>query len=398
MTLSANTTNSWRISSIDLVRGLVMVIMALDHTRDFFHADASVFNPTDLTKTTPILFFTRWITHFCAPTFVLLAGVAVRISRERKTPKELALFLVTRGLWLVILELTIIRFSFFFNLTYDFTVLQVIWVIGWSMVVLATFVFLPEIITLATGLLIIVAHNSLDLIQIKPEEQGYVLWSILHQTGFFAIAEGKNIGAFYAFIPWLGIMLTGFGIGRWFTAKYSSEQRKKSLLLTGLSAVGLFIAIRWTNLYGDPAEWSGQKDFLYTIMSFLNCEKYPPSLLYTLMTLGPVLVLLALLEGKEISFSKPLIIFGRVPLFYYVIHFYLIHASSLLLYMIYTGTSLSKVKFGFNDGFGGIPFGYGYSLPWVYVAWMCLLLVLYPLCNWYNKYKSTHKAAWLSYL
>lgn len=386
-----------RISSIDIVRGFVMVIMALDHTRDFFHADANVFSPTDLTQTNPVLFFTRWITHFCAPTFVLLAGVAIRISMQRKTPKELAIFLLTRGLWLVILELTVIRFSFFFNLTYDFTVLQVIWVIGWSMVVLAAFVFLPDLLVLTLGLLIIAGHNALDLIQIKADEQGFVIWAILHQTGVFPIGEGKVVGAFYAFIPWLGIMMTGFGLGRWFTSAYTSEQRKKFLMLTGLVAIALFIVLRWINIYGDPTPWSGQKDMLFTVMSFLNCQKYPPSLLYTLMTLGPVMLLLAWLEGKEIRFTMPLIIFGRVPLFYYVLHFYLIHASSLVLYIVTSGTPFSAVKFGANDGFGGIPFGYGYSLPWVYVAWVSVLLVLYPLCTVYNRYKSTHKQAWLSY-
>jgi uncharacterized membrane protein len=387
-----------RISSIDLVRGIIMIIMALDHTRDFFHADANVFQPTDLTKTNPILFFTRWITHFCAPTFVFLSGTAARISLQRKSKKELSMFLLTRGLWLVILEFTIVRFGILFNLYYDFVIMQVIWVIGTSMIVLSALVFLPEMVIGILGLIFILGHNAFDAHPLDPTDSGYTIWAILRQTGAIPLDANHLVLAFYPLIPWLGIMLVGYAIGKWYTREYDATQRRKQLLTAGIIAVLLFIVLRFINIYGDPAPWSTQKNIVFTILSFINCTKYPPSLLYTLMTLGPVLIILSWMEGKELNFLKPALVFGRVPLFYYVLHFYLIHTISLISYMIINDKSLSEVDFHFGNAFGGIPTGWGYSLGIVYIAWISVVVALYPVCKWYNRYKSTHSYTWLSYV
>jgi len=388
-----------RINSIDLMRGIVMVIMALDHTRDFFHINANVFDPTDLTRTSPILFFTRWITHYCAPTFVFLSGVSIAISLERKTRKDLSFFLLTRGLWLVLLEVTFIRFSFVFNLYYDFNVFQVIWAIGMSMILLSALIFIPQRWLLIIGLVIVFGHSTFDFFRLQPEDKGYVVWTILRQAGFVPISEGHGLLALYPLIPWLGIMLTGIGLGQLYRSGFDSLKRKKLLLQLGAAAVALFIVLRLIDVYGDPQHWSVQKNWLFTLMSFLNCAKYPPSLLFTLMTLGPVLLLLSWMEGRELKILNPFLVFGRVPLFYYILHFYVIHAASLVAFMIRYDKSLSEVDFHFfHNTFGGIPFGVGYGLPWVYVAWATLIACLYPICRWYNHYKSTHRYVWLSYL
>ena len=387
-----------RISSIDIVRGIVMVIMALDHTRDFFHADANLYNPTDLSKTTTILFFTRWITHYCAPTFVFLSGVSVYISQQRKTKKELTFFLLTRGIWLLLLEFTVIRLGIIFNLYYDVLVFQVIWVIGLSMVVLSGLIYLPFRAIVAIGVLIVAGHDLLHGISFAPEDPFFVFFSLFHRGGFITVSPGVSFLIMYPFLPWLGIMLLGYGVGRWYVKGIDPAARKKFLLRAGLSAVGLFIVLRGVNLYGDPAPWALQQSGIFTLLSFLNTTKYPPSLLYTLMTIGPGLILLAWLEGKQVDLLKPFVVFGRVPMLYYILHFYLIHLASVVSYMIIAGKSFAEIDFHFSTAFGGIPYGYGYGLVVVYAVWISVVLVLYPICSAYNRYKSTHDAWWLSYL
>lgn len=382
------------------MRGVVMIIMALDHTREYFHADALLYDPTDLTKTYPVLFFTRWITHFCAPTFVLLAGVAARLSLQRKSKNELSLFLITRGVWLVLLEVTVIRFSFFFNLYYDALIFQVIWAIGISMIVLAAVIRLPMYLIVILGAAITLGHDALNMaIRLQPGEPLYVLWAFVQQSGFFPATPNHFIMVPYPVLPWLGIMILGYAMGEWFTPAYDSR-RSKLLFRTSMLAIAGFVILRLTNLYGDPAPWSQQKDVVFTLLSFLNCTKYPASLLYILMTLGPVLLLLSWMEKRpdKIKKWKAVEVFGRVPLFYYILHFYLIHLGSILLYMITTGKSFSELDFHFNAGFGGLPPGAGYILAWTYVVWIAVVLITYPVCKWYNQYKSTHKQWWLSYL
>jgi uncharacterized membrane protein len=387
-----------RIASIDLMRGIVMVIMALDHARDFYHADAFVYDPLNLERTTPFLFFTRFITHFCAPTFVLLAGTAVRISEQRKTKKEISWFLLTRGLWLILLEVTVVRFSMFFQLYYDVTVFQVIWAIGFCMVLLSAVVHLPFNAILALGLIITVGHNLLGSITLQAGDRFVVLWTFVHQFNFVELAPGKSAFVPYPFLPWFGILLLGYSMGEWFRKGFNPIRRRQLLLRTGVGAILLFIVLRSFNLYGDPAEWSVQKNFIFTFLSFMNVTKYPVSLQYALITLGPVLILLSKLEKVNIPALHPFGVIGRVPLFYYILHFYLLHLGAIILYMINTGKSISEVDLHFSAGFGGLPPGYGYSLVGAYVAWLAVVLILYPVCNWYNTYKTSHKQWWLSYL
>ena len=387
-----------RVASIDIIRGLVMVIMALDHTRDFFHADVALYDPTDLTQTNPALFFTRWITHFCAPTFVFLSGVSAYISTQRKTTRELSRFLFTRGVWLVILEFTVVRFGIVFNLYYDFVIFQVIWVIGASMVVLSALVYLRREIILALGLILIFGHNLLDVIRINPGEPGHFIWAIMQQSGFFPIAPGHVVLAAYPLLSWLGIMLVGYGIGFLYDRDFETSRRRRILMYSGAACLTIFIALRFTNAYGDPSPWSAQKNLTFTLLSFINVTKYPVSLLYTLLMLGPVLLLLPLVENLRTKVAEPLRIIGRVPLFYYILHFYLIHLSSLIVYMINQDKSWSDLDFNFSAGFGGIPAGVGYTLPWVYLAWICIVSALYPVCERYFQYKSQRNHWWLGYL
>ena len=383
-----------RISSIDVMRGIVMVIMALDHVRDFFHADAGLFNPADMTKTNPILFYTRWITHFCAPTFIFLSGVSARIGLQRKTTKQLSLYLFTRGLSLIIIEQTLFRFGFTFSLQYDLFFFLVLWSIGGSMIVLAGLVFLSPRIIFIIGLVIIFGHNVFDGMRLTPADSGYGVWTFLMQSGFVPPAFAVP----YSLIPWLGILLAGYGIGGLYTNNFDPAQRRKILFNTGLAATVLFLVMRAINIYGDPAPWAVQKDTLFTIMSFMNTTKYPVSLLFTLMIIGPVLMMLSGLEKVNNKTLERVSVFGRVPLFYYLGHFVVIHAAALIAYLIISGVSFSELDFTFSKGVGGIPRGFGYTLEWTYVAWVGTILVMYPLCVWYDKYKRNHKSWWLSYL
>lgn len=387
-----------RIASIDLIRGIVMVIMALDHARDFYHADAFVYDPLNLERTTPFLFFTRFITHFCAPTFVLLAGTAVRISEQRKSKKEISWFLLTRGLWLIILELTVVRFGILFNLYYDVVIFQVIWAIGFSMVLLAAAVHLPFRMILALGLLITLGHDLLHAIKLQADDPLIVLWTLVHQFNFVQLAPGVAALVPYPFLPWFGILLLGYCMGELYRSGFDISGRQEILKTIGIISIIAFFFLRYFNLYGDPSPWSEQKNFVYSVLSFLNVTKYPVSLQYTLITVGPVLILLSWLERVNTSWLKPFVIVGRVPLFYYILHFYLLHCGAILLLMLRTGKSLAEIDFHFNAGFGGLQPGEGYSIGVVYTAWIAVVLILFPLCKWYNHYKTTRKHWWLSYL
>ena len=385
-----------RLDSIDLLRGLVMVLMALDHTRDFFHS--GVFrgeDPLDLSRTSALLFFTRWITHFCAPVFVFLAGTGAFLSTTRgKTSRELSWFLVSRGLWLVLLELTWVRWagwSFAINLHEHWG--NVIWAIGWSMVALAALIRLPLWATAVVGLVMIATHNAVD--GIRPGDLGAWgwLWRLLHAGGSFEFAPGYRLGAGYPLIPWIGVMAIGYSFGA-LVARPSLE-RQKWLLRLGLALVVLFVALRLLNAYGDPKPWSQQRNGLFTLFSFLDCHKYPPSLCYLLMTLGPSLLLLAWLERGTPRWLRWVLVFGRVPLFYYLLHLPLIHGLSVLVHWL---------RFGHADWLWGntegikAPTGAGFDLIWVYVAWAAVLLILYPVCKWFAELKRRRRDAWLSYL
>lgn len=379
--------NQQRISSLDVARGLIMIIMALDHTRDYFHADAFVFNPTDLEKTHTALFFTRWITHFCMPGFVLLSGLAANISLQRKSKAELSRYLFTRGLWFVVLEITVLRFGYFFNFYFDVTILSVLWLFGICMMMLAALIHLPDRWILILGLIIVAGHNLLAGVSIEPASLGFVPWTILMSRGFLAVTPDIAFVVTYPIIPWLGIMLLGYSMGIWYTSTEAAT-RQKLLFRTGLACVIAFILFRFINLYGDPAPWAAQQSSWYSVLSFLNTSKYPPSFLFTLMTMGPLLMLLAWLEQLEIKPWNILLTVGRVPLFYFIVHFYLIHTFALVSTVLRTGKSFAEIDLHFAKSFGGITPEGGYTLGWVYLFWIVVVLLMIPLCNAYNRLKS----------
>ncbi|HUI09688.1 MAG TPA: heparan-alpha-glucosaminide N-acetyltransferase domain-containing protein [Bacteroidota bacterium] len=381
-----------RLDSIDLLRGLVMVIMALDHVRDYFTNVR--FDPLDLTQTTGALAFTRLVTHFCAPVFVFLAGTGAYLSLSRgKSRGQLAKFLLTRGLWLIVLELTVVRLGWEFNFNYSLAFVQVIWAIGWSMIALAALVFLPLRIAGLIGVAMIVTHNLTD--SVDPGRLGIFgwPWQVLHAGGFIPYAPGRLFLVAYPLIPWIGVMAAGFAFGEVF--KTDAEKRKRLLYGIGGCMVLLFVALRSWNIYGDPTPWSVQATGILSVVSFLNCQKYPPSLLYLLMTLGPAIALLPLLEkwkGKTAGFF---LVYGRVPMFYYILHLFLFHTLALA----------TAALMGFDTGFlFGNPFGsrwpdaWGFGLAGVYAFWALTVLLLYPLCRWFSLLKQRRKDAWLSYL
>ncbi len=391
--MSTIKTGTARITSIDLLRGIVMIIMALDHVRDYFHANSMFFEPTDLSQTSPELFFTRWITHFCAPVFVFLAGTSAFLSGQRKTKKQLSRFLLTRGFWLILIEFTVVNFAWSFNIKLPFIGMGVIWALGISMIALAGFIYLPLKIILAVGFMIVFGHNLLDGIHFKN-----VFWSVLHEPRVFRIDDTHLIRFTYPVLPWIGIMLLGYCFGRLYSKEFSAEKRKKWLLIIGTAAIALFIIIRAINIYGDPESWSTHNSSAFTILSFLNTTKYPPSLLYTLMTLGPSMIFLAFAEKPLNRFTAAITCIGRVPMFYYILHLYLIHLLAMLAAEI-SGFNWSDMILQRRTWVDPQLKGYGFSLGVTYLVWIGVVLLLYPLCKWYDKYKTAHKEKWwLSYL
>ena len=312
--LGESLNGSSRLYSVDMLRGLVMVIMALDHVRDFF-SNAYSFNPTDLTQTNAALFFTRWVTHFCAPVFVFLAGTGAFLSTSRgKTKKHLAGFLLSRGLWLVFLDLFFVHtFGWWFNVDYHLLYGDVLWAMGWSMVVMAGLVFLPIWSITAVGIAMVTLHNIFDGVRADSLGSFRWLWAILHSGDMLETLPGVHFIPGYPLVPWIGVMAAGYGFGT--LMLHAQDKRRKVLLVLGIGLTVAFIVIRATNLYGDPHTWSVQQTSLFTFLSFINCEKYPPSLLYLLMTLGPAITALALFERIRNSISRPFVTLGRVPLF-----------------------------------------------------------------------------------
>lgn len=387
-----------RISSIDIARGIIMVIMALDHTRDFFHTTAFVFSPTDLSKTNTALFFTRWITHFCMPVFVLLAGTATRISLNQKSKKELSLFLLTRGVWMVLLEIIVMRFAFFFNFYFDVTLLGVLWLFGTCMILMSALIFLSDRTLLVIGLVLTAGCDLARMIPVPPTHPLFAAWTLLMSAGFLNLTANVAVITTYPTIPWLGVMLLGYSLGKLYGSNIGQSKRVRTLVQMGIASLMLFVVLRFLNVYGDPAPWSVQANGMFTFLSFLNATKYPVSLLFILMTLGPLLLLLAALEKLNTKALAPFLTIGRVPLFYFIVHFYLIHVFALLFFMQRTGKSFSEIDLHFAKSFGGITPEGGYSLRWVYVAWFGVVLIMYVLCRWYESYKSSHRKWWLSYL
>lgn len=383
-----------RIESIDLLKGLVMVVMALDHTRDYFHFSAFFFDPTDPSQTTWPIYFTRWITHYCAPTFCFLAGTSAFLVGLRKSKNELSGFLLKRGLWLVVIELTVVNFAWYFDVHFSSPGLLVIWSLGISMIVLAGLVYLPRVAILAFSLVIIFGHNLLDTIHF----QGNYLWAILHDPAIFTYSETSRLYIFYPIVPWIAVMSLGYCFGALYEPAFDPAKRKRWLSFIGFSAIALFFLLRGINMYGNPTKWIGYESFSQSMMSFMDPAKYPPSLLYLLMTLGPALVFLAATENQKGKVTGFFSTFGRVPFFYYILHIYLIHILAMVAAQL-TGFGWQRMLLG--DWVGAIPElkGYGFSLVVVYLVWIAVILALYPLCKQFDQYKASNRARWwLSYL
>ncbi len=379
-----------RIESIDVVRGVIMILMALDHVRDFF--GNSGFNPTDPATTTIPLFFTRWVTHFCAPVFFLLTGTGAYLSSHKKTKSELSRFLFTRGLWLIFLELAVTRcLGWQFNFDYHVTLLLVLWALGWAMITLSVLVYLPASVVTAFGIVMIATHNLLDSVQSSNP-----IWTILHSPGFIVNTPGRIIFVTYALIPWVGVTAAGYGLGQIYL--WPSERRKAFLLRLGIGLTAAFLVLRGINVYGDPLPWSTQRSAAFTVLSFLNTTKYPPSLLYLLMTLGPAMLFLWAVDAGTPRWLRPALIIGKVPMFYYLLHIPLVHLlATAVCYARY-----GQVHWMFESPtLGQFPItkppGWGYSLPIIYLVWAVVVLTLYPLCRWFAGLKRRRNDAWLSY-
>ncbi len=394
-----------RINSIDILRGIVMVIMALDHVRDFFHktvveSGASVAtNPTDLATTTPALFFTRWITHFCAPIFVFLAGTSAWLISRKKTKAELSSFLIRRGIWLVFVEIIIITFGWTFNPFFNVVILQVIWAIGISMILLGLLVHLPFRVILIIGFLIVFGHNLLDYPNLNKGLKGGFLPDLSYFSNFSVYNIGQNHFIFivYSFVPWAGVMLLGYCFGKLFSSVVDPARRRKVLWQTGTGLLALFLLLRFINGYGDPVPWSQQpRGAVFTFLSFINVNKYPPSLDFLLVTIGTGLIMLALLEKGRSRVTDFFRVYGRVPMFYYILHFYTIHLLVVIFFFAqgYPTSQISDPRSPFYFR----PPDFGIGLWGVYAVWLFVFLVLYPLCRKYDRYKSTHQKWWLSYL
>ena len=380
-----------RIESIDVLRGVVMILMAIDHTRDFFGQPG--INPTDLTTTTIPLFFTRWITHFCAPTFCLLTGTGAFLAGRRKSKPELSRFLFTRGLWLIFLEVTVCRcLGWSFNFDYHITALLVLWSLGCSMIVLSALIYLPKAAILTFGVVMIAGHNLLD-----PLPWRNWFWSILHVPNVLVATPRFSLFVGYVLIPWVGVAAVGYSLGQIYT--WPAERRKPVLLRLGLGLIAAFIVLRAINIYGDPLPWSHQQSPVFTFLSFIGTTKYPPSLLFLLMTLGPALLLLYSMESTVPSWLQPALIFGKVPMFYYLLHITLIHIIAVVV--CYTRYGHAYWMFqtpNFRSFPVATPPRWGFSLPIVYLIWAIVVIALYPLCRWFAALRQRRTEVWLSYL
>lgn len=381
-----------RLEIIDKLRGFVIVVMVLDHVRHFFHGPSFIFSPTDLDKTTPLLFATRWVTHLCAPTFVLLAGVSVYLQRQAgKRGWRLARFLLTRGLWLIVLEVTLVGFGF--NFAEPFLFLQVIWAIGFSMIMLAALAWVPPRAVLALGLVIVAGHDLLTPIPAKTFGAFAPLWTLMFSRGTLSAAVPGYVA--YPAIPWFGIMAIGFGAGALFET--APARRNRILLAIGAACLAAFAVLRGFNLYGDVVPWAPQADATRTVLSFLKVSKYPPSLDYVLVTLGIVLLLAPLIERIAGAFGRLLHVFGRTPLFTYLLHLYVAHGLALLV-GVAMGFSPSIFFDFLVHSQRAVDAGWGFGLPLVYVAWVVVGLALWPLSAWYAGVKQRRRDWWLSYL
>ena len=366
-----------------------MILMALDHTRDFFGIPGP--SPTNLAQASAPLFLTRWVTHFCAPVFFLLAGTGARLSLRRRSISDLSRFLLTRGIWLIVAELVLARcFAYQFNIDYQITLLLVLWAAGWAMITLAALVHLPVSVVTAIGALLIAGHNLFDSVK-----SANPLWTILHQQA--PVLSGDHVVfVAYPLIPWIGVTFVGYGLGQLYS--WTTETRRAWLLRLGLLTTLAFVVIRGINGYGNPSQWMPQPTALFTVLSFMNATKQPPSLLSLLMTLGPALLFLWAVDGRTPRLLRPALTFGKVPLFYYLTHFALLHVLAVVVCYLRYGTAHWMFE---SPDLPHYPFspppGWGFTLPVVYLWWASVVLAMYPLCVWFGRLKQRRSDAWLSY-
>lgn len=397
----SNTTTAGksRIESIDILRGLVMIIMAVDHVRDALHKGHP--EATDLAVTTPILFFTRWITHFCAPAFVFLSGISAYLAGTRRSTGEQTFFLVSRGLWLLFVEVVVITFAITLNPHYSYLILQVIWAIGGSMILLGLLIRCKVSTTVigVIGLLIFIGHNIFDIVKPGAIDKT-ILWQLLISgngwAGEISIGSGHVINVPYALLPWTGVMLMGYALGPLYRSGFEAGMRKRILFYSGIGLLAFFFLFRAFNIYGDPSPWSVQKTTALTVISFFNVTKYPCSLLYLCMTLGVALLILSRTENIKNRFTAVLTVYGGVPFFYYLCHWYLIQSITILIFFA-TGFSAGRIVTP-GSAFLFAPPGFGISLAGVYGVWFTVIVLLYWPCRWYGRYKKTHRHWWLSYV
>lgn len=389
---SAPETTFTRIESIDLLRGLVMILMMLDHVRMYFGQGTWYADPSNLATTSSQLFFTRWITHFCAPVFVFLAGTSAYLHRKKKeNRREIARYLLARGISLVFIELAVVNLAWTFDVTYSFLILQVIWAIGLSMIALSALVLLPGKWILVIGLAIVFGHNLLDSISVRGASLPHLLWYILHQPHSMLV-EDRLINFAYPVLPWIGLMALGYAFGGWYRIEVPPAKRRKLLWSVGIGATLLFILLRGFNLYGEPGEWHTQSSPVWTLMSFLNTTKYPPSLHFLLMIMGPSLIFLAAVDMIRSRLLQPVITLGGVPFFFYIVHLYVIHALAILL-LVYQGGEASEYILSAREIMSGRLRDFGFGLDVVYMIWIGLVVLLYPLCRWYGRFKQARRSS-----
>ena len=386
-----------RIESIDILRGIVMVLMALDHVRGYFFFGSFTSNLTDLSTTTPIFFFTRVITHFCAPVFVLLTGVSAYLYGHKKNKYELSKFLFIRGIWLIFLEIIVNNFLWFFDPSFSMILLQVIWAIGFGMLFLSGLVYLSNKTILIFGLSVVFFHNLLDFFVFEGKSVGSILWYFLHQMAVVEVSDSTSIIFGYPVLPWIGLMAVGYVLGSVFIY-FQPKERCSLLIKYGLYSIILFLIVRFLDIYGDPNPFSMQKTLSSTIMDFFNTTKYPPSLLFILMTIGPSLLVLAYVEKIKNKITDFFIVFGRVPLFYYFLHILVIHILAIIILIFNGGDFTIMLNMTPYLGDQQQLVEYGYPMWVVYLIWFVVILILYPLCYKYMKYKSSSNKWWLSYL
>ncbi len=390
-----------RIQSVDALRGAIMMLMAIDHIRDYVARSAMQFLPTNLTRTTAAIFFTRWITYFCAPVFMLTAGLGAFfwMSRGHRSKGELSRLLITRGVWLIFLEVTGLRLIVFSQLGFHASpvILLILWAIGLSMIALAGLIHLPTRVLAGFSIAIIGLHNLLDKVSAERFGRNAWLWDILHQQNVFVFL-GINFVTAYPVLPWIGVMAAGYCLGTVYL--WDASRRERFLIPLGLALTLVFVGLRAINFYGDPTPWSHQPSALFTLLSFLNTTKYPPSLDFLLMTLGPGIAVMGWLERFHFSFNNPLIVFGRVPFFYYGAHLLVAHLIAIAMnFARYGRTSFLLIA---PPSMGSpselFPPDYGFPLWTVYAVWMGVLLLLYPACLWFARLKQHRHDWWLTYL